>query len=279
MDGILLVNKQKGITSHTLVEKVRKLIGNPKVGHTGTLDPLAEGLMLLTVGKATKILPYIVSHSKEYIATVKLGYSTDTLDVTGEKLAEKEIVPFDREQVITVLNSFLGPHKQLPPMYSAKKVNGKKLYEYARSNEEVERKLADIEITEMELLDLKEDEITFRVVCSSGTYVRVLCQDIARCLNNEGCMKRLIRTAIDRYSLSQSCTLEDIRKGNYSTVSIYEALSDYPYVEMEDISDVRNGKPLKLDREETVVFITHQGEVLAAYEKDGDIYRCKRGLW
>ena len=156
MDGILLVNKQKGITSHTLVEKVRKLIGNPKVGHTGTLDPLAEGLMLLTVGKATKILPYIVSHSKEYIATVKLGYSTDTLDVTGEKLAEKEIVPFDREQVITVLNSFLGPQKQMPPMYSAKKVNGKKLYEYARSNKEVERKPADIEITEMEHLDLKE---------------------------------------------------------------------------------------------------------------------------
>ncbi|MBE6125867.1 MAG: tRNA pseudouridine(55) synthase TruB [Erysipelotrichaceae bacterium] len=279
MDGILLVNKPSGITSHKLVEKVRRIINNPKVGHTGTLDPLADGLMLLTVGKATKILPYIVSHNKEYIAVLKLGYSTDTLDVSGEIIREKEIVPFDREQVLSVLDSFLGRQKQLPPMYSAKKIDGKKLYEYARANKEVERKPADIEIREMELLDLKDDEITFRVKCSSGTYVRVLCEDIARALNNEGCMKQLTRTAIDRYRLTDSCTLEDIQNGSYLPVSIYDILSDYTYIEMEDTSDVRNGKPICINCQDEIVFITHQREVLAAYEKDGDVYRCKRGLW
>ena len=279
MDGILLVNKPSGITSHKLVEKVRRIINNPKVGHTGTLDPLADGLMLLTVGKATKILPYIVSHNKEYVAVLKLGYSTDTLDVTGEIVNEKELVPVNREQVLSVLNGFLGPQKQLPPMYSAKKIDGRKLYEYARSGKEVERKPADIKINEIELLDMKDDEIIFRVACSSGTYVRVLCEDIARALDNEGCMKRLTRTAIDRYRVTESCTLEDIQNGNYKTVSIYDILSDYPYVEMEDVSDVRNGKPLKLNNREEIVFITHEGEVLAAYEKDGEIYRCKRGLW
>jgi tRNA pseudouridine55 synthase len=130
MDGILLVNKPSGITSHKLVEKVRRIINNPKVRHTGTPDPLADGLMLLTVGKATKILPYIVSHNKEYVAVLKLGYSTDTLDVTGEIVNEKELVPVNREQVLSVLNGFLGPQKQLPPMYSAKKIDGRKLYEY-----------------------------------------------------------------------------------------------------------------------------------------------------
>ena len=279
MDGILLVNKPTGITSHKLVEKVRRITGNPKIGHTGTLDPLADGLMLLTVGKATKILPYIVSHTKEYIATLKLGFSTDTLDITGEVLKEKELVPVTEEQVKTVLNGFLGKQKQLPPMYSAKKINGKKLYEYARENREVERIPADIEISEIELLKVCDDEITFRAVCSSGTYVRVLCEDIAHALDNEGCMKALTRTAVDRWSLKDSCTLEDIRSYNYKMIEIYDVLSDYRYVELDDTRDVLNGKPLQLDCEDDIVFITHQGTVLAAYKKDGGIYRCQRGLW
>ena len=278
MDGILLVNKPTGITSHRLVETVRRQLLNSKIGHTGTLDPLASGLMMLTIGNATKILPYIVSHNKEYVAVLKLGQSTDTQDITGTVIREKELQPITREQVETVLSSFLGPQKQIPPMYSAKKINGKKLYEYARENQEIERQPADIEIHEMELLEMSDDEIRFRVRCSSGTYVRTLCQDIASKLNNEGCMKSLERTAIDRYSLESSFTLDDIKEGHYELLDIYDVLSDYPYVEVEDTRDVKNGKLLVLNETAELVFITNNRKVLAAYVKDGDEYRCKRGL-
>ena len=278
MDGILLVNKPTGITSHRLVETVRRQLLNSKIGHTGTLDPLASGLMMLTIGNATKILPYIVSHNKEYVAVLKLGQSTDTQDITGTVIREKELQPITRKQVEAVLSSFLGPQKQIPPMYSAKKINGKKLYEYARENQEIERQPADIEIHEMELLEMSDDEIRFRVRCSSGTYVRTLCQDIAAKLNNEGCMKSLERTAIDRYSLESSFTLDDIKEGHYELLDIYDVLSDYPYVEVEDTRDVKNGKPLVLNETAELVFITNNRKVLAAYVKDGDEYRCKRGL-
>lgn len=279
MNGILLVNKPQGITSFKLVEKVRRMLGNEKAGHTGTLDPLASGLMMLTIGKATKILPYIVSHTKEYVAVLKLGFSTDTLDVTGTVTAEKEIVPIDKALVEKVLKEFLGKSQQLPPMYSAKKVNGRKLYEYARNNVEIERKPADIEIFEIELISIDNDEIRFRTLCSAGTYIRTLCQEIAYKLNNEGCMKELIRSGIDRYSLEDSYTLDDIEKGNYSLLDSYEVLNDYQYVEMEDLTDVLNGKPLRLERSDDVVFITNDHRIIAAYQKDGDVYRCKRGLW
>ena len=279
MNGILLVNKPQGITSFKLVEKVRRMLGNEKAGHTGTLDPLASGLMMLTIGKATKILPYIVSHTKEYVAVLKLGFSTDTLDVTGTVTAEKEIVPIDKAQVEKVLKEFLGKSQQLPPMYSAKKVNGRKLYEYARNNVEIERKPADIEIFEIELISIDDDEIRFRTLCSAGTYIRTLCQEIAYKLNNEGCMKELIRSKIDRYSLEDSYTLDDIEKGNYALLDSYEVLNDYQYVEMEDLTDVLNGKPLRLERSDDVVFITNDHRIIAAYQKDGDVYRCKRGLW
>jgi len=279
MNGILLVNKPQGITSFKLVEKVRRMLGNEKAGHTGTLDPLASGLMMLTIGKATKILPYIVSHTKEYVAVLKLGFSTDTLDVTGTVTAEKETVPIDKAQVEKVLKEFLGKSQQLPPMYSAKKVNGRKLYEYARNNVEIERKPADIEIFEIELISIDNDEIRFRTLCSAGTYIRTLCQEIAYKLHNEGCMKELIRSGIDRYSLEDSYTLDDIEKGNYALLDSYEVLNDYQYVEMEDLTDVLNGKPLRLERSDDVIFITNDHRIIAAYQKDGDVYRCKRGLW
>ncbi|MBQ9037101.1 MAG: tRNA pseudouridine(55) synthase TruB, partial [Erysipelotrichaceae bacterium] len=190
MDGILLVNKPSGITSHDLVMKVRKKLMTQKIGHTGTLDPLANGVMILTVGKATKILPYITNHDKEYVAVLKLGIRTNTLDVTGDVLEEREINKVTEEQIREVFESFIGPQKQVPPMFSAKKINGKKLYELAREDIEIEREACDIVIHEMELLDFNgNDEIRFRVSCSAGTYIRVLCEDIAERLGNIGTMK------------------------------------------------------------------------------------------
>ena len=279
MDGILIVNKPEGITSHTLVRKVRHILNTQKVGHTGTLDPLASGVMLLTVGKATKLLPYIVSHTKEYVAVIKLGYSTDTLDVTGTVLSEKPVTEVDREQVTSVLNSFLGKSMQTPPMYSAKKIDGRKMYELARKGIEVERKPVEIEISDIELLDLKEDEITFRAVCSSGTYIRVLCQQIAEKLDNEGCMKSLIRTAVDRYRIEEACNVEQIEAGEYDSLSAFDVLKNYRYVEMSDLTDIYNGNPVRLDCDDEIIFISHEGQIIAAYRKDGDLYRCQRGLW
>ncbi len=279
MDGIILVNKPQGWTSHDLVQKVRRLINIKKIGHTGTLDPLASGLMMLTIGKATKLLPFIAEHSKEYIAELQMGYSTDTLDITGEVREQKEIVPYTANDVLKAFEEMKGPQLQTPPMYSSKKVNGKKLYELARKNIEIERKAVPIEIKELELLETEDDVIRFRVRCSSGTYVRVLCTDIAERLNNLGVMKSLVRTSIDNYRLEQASSLENIKNGQFTVYTAYDVLNKYPYIEMEDISDVLNGKAIKLKCEHDLVMITHNTEVVAAYQRDkDDIFTCRRGL-
>ncbi len=282
MDGIILVNKESGISSHDLVLKTRRALNEKKIGHTGTLDPLANGLMILTCGKATKVLPFLSHHSKEYICTMKLGFMTDTLDITGEVIAEKEIVEVNEQTVKEVLQSFLGASKQIPPMYSAKKVNGRHLYSLARENIEVERKPIDIVIYEIELLKFSNDTLVFRTVCSTGTYIRSLVKDVAEKLNNYATMTALTRTKIDKFSLNQAYTLADLAAGNYELISTYDLLSDYSYVELKDPTRVYQGKKLKLDgRQEKVIMITFQGNVIAAYEKNEEdgLYYSKRGLW
>ena len=279
MDGILLVNKPSGITSHTLVQKVRRRLHISRIGHTGTLDPLASGLMILTVGKATKILPFMSHFFKEYVATMKLGMRTDTLDITGTVKEERAVPPISDRQIEDVLNSFIGESEQLPPMYSAKKVNGIKLYDLARKDMEVERARTKITIREIELLERKGDLITFRCLCSTGTYIRVLIEDIASKLSTIAVMSDLKRTAIDNFHLSEALEVEQIDE-NTKPISSYDVLKDYPYVEMEDITDVTNGKKIKLENiSAEVVMITHQHEVVACYERKDDFYYCKRGLW
>ena len=279
MDGILLVNKPKGITSHTLVQKVRKRLGISRIGHTGTLDPLAEGLMILTVGKATKILPFMSHFFKEYVATMKLGERSDTLDCTGEILQKQQVPSLSESQIVEVLNSFLGESEQLPPMYSAKKVNGVKLYDLARRHQEVERKSQKIVIREIELLDHRDDQITFRCLCSTGTYIRVLIEDIAEGLNTIALMSSLKRTAIDNYRLEDALEIDEIDVDT-ALIPAYEVLRDYQYVELEDISDVINGRRIKLEENAAdVVMITHHGEVLACYQRQDEFHYCKRGLW
>ncbi|MCR5067020.1 MAG: tRNA pseudouridine(55) synthase TruB [Erysipelotrichaceae bacterium] len=279
MDGIILVNKPSGITSHTLVLKARKRLGISKIGHTGTLDPLAEGLMILTVGKATKILPFMSHYFKEYVATMKLGLRSDTLDITGNILENREPKSFKDDEIRDVLNSFIGERRQIPPMYSAKKVNGSKLYDLARKNIEIERESQPITIREMELLSHDYDEITFRTLCSTGTYVRVLIEDIAAKLSEIAVMKNLKRTAIDQYRLEDACEIEQLDE-NVRVIRAYEALRDYRYVEVDDAADVLNGKPLYFDEElPDTVMITHEGQILACYERKDGRYYCRRGLW
>ncbi len=184
-----------------------------KVGHIGTLDPLASGVLIILIGEATKLSDYLMEHDKEYIAKLHLGEKRDTGDGEGKVIQTKEVKELSKEQIEIVLKSFLGESNQIPPMYSALKVNGKKLYDLARQGKTIERKPRKIEITEIELKEFKENEITFRVVCSKGTYIRVLCEDIAEKLGTCGYMKELKRTRIGSFKIEDKgkfIELEDI---------------------------------------------------------------------
>ena len=196
MDGIIVVNKPSGCTSHDIVSKIRKKLNIKKVGHTGTLDPLATGVLPILLGNGTKLSKYLINHDKEYIATIKLGVKTDTADIEGTVIEEKKAPLFTEKQIMNALESLKGKQKQIPPMYSAIKINGKKLYEYARSGESVEVKPRDIEIYNIVLIKYKDNRIQFKVACSKGTYIRSVCEEIAQKLNTVGTMSALERTKV-----------------------------------------------------------------------------------
>ena len=279
MDGILLINKPYGMTSHDVVSKLRRILKTRKIGHSGTLDPQATGVLFVMVGKATKILPFLEDIDKEYIAEMKLGISTISDDIFYPVTNTKEVQPID--DFDSVLKSFHGPQKQLPPMISSIKVNGKKLYEYARNNEEVERPLRDIEVFDIKALDpLQPDTYRFRVHCSSGTYVRSLCRDIALQTNNLGVMTSLVRSKVGRFSLSDCVSLEDVEAGHYTLHSINELLGHYPMIPFEPIKDIYNGKHVRLNIKENMCAMIDNGEVIAIYERHhSNVFKCVRGLW
>lgn len=213
MDGVIIINKPKGYTSHDVVNIVRKQLNMKKVGHTGTLDPNATGVLPILVGQATKISKYLIEHKKTYIATIELGEKRDTGDLEGNIIeSDYNIKEFDISIIKQVLQSFLGKQKQIPPMYSAIKLNGKKLYEYARSGQKVKVEPREIEIYKMELIEYKNNRIEFKVECSKGTYIRTLCENIAEKLGTIGYMKELQRTSVDKFKIEDSINLEELSK-------------------------------------------------------------------
>ena len=208
--GVLIVNKPEGITSHDVVGKIRKLYGTRKVGHTGTLDPLATGVLVILLGRAAKAAEYLVADRKTYKARLTLGLTTDTEDITGKVLSESDAIPAF-EQVLTVCDKFLGKIKQIPPMYSALKVDGKKLYDLAREGIEIERQARDIEIFQLECTPTdKVNEYELLVECSSGTYIRTLCADVGAALGCGGVMSALHRVVAGGFSIENSHTLEEL---------------------------------------------------------------------
>ena len=219
MDGIIIINKPKNCTSHDIVRKAKKVF-NEKVGHTGTLDPNATGVLPLLVGKGTQIAKYIINHDKTYEAVLQLGEKRDTADVEGNILEIKEVSEesLQTENVEKVLKSLIGKQEQIPPIYSAIKVNGKKLYEYARKGENVEIQPRTIEIYSMELIkvDSQNKTIEFRVHCSKGTYIRTLCENIAEMLGAVGYMKELNRTQVGEFKIEDSITIEELEKSTYN---------------------------------------------------------------
>lgn len=239
MDKIIVVNKSIGMTSHDVVNKIRKIFNTKRVGHTGTLDPDASGVLVVCINEATKLVQFLESDSKEYIAEILVGRSTDTFDKTGNTIKEVSVDNITNEDVDAVLSLFVGMIEQIPPIYSAIKVNGKKLYEYARNNETVELKPRKVEIYKLERITdvVKEDCFyTFRIKTqvSKGTYIRSLCVDIAEKLGYPGLMNDLVRTKSGVWNIENSYTLEDIEKGNFTSFSMLETLRNYPLIDDEE---------------------------------------------
>ena len=257
MNGIILINKEKGCTSHDVVYKVKK-ITNSKVGHTGTLDPNATGVLPLLIGEATKISKYLINHDKEYEVVLELGKKTSTADVEGEVIKEKEVPAeiFEEQHVKEILKTFIGKQEQVPPIYSAIKVNGKKLYEYARKGQEVKLEPRKIEIYNIELLNINKDEkqISFRVKCSKGTYIRSLCEDIAEKLGTVGLMKELKRTVVGDFKIENAITVEELKEKieneDYTyIISIEEIFSQSGRIDLkaQDYSKYINGVKLEVE--------------------------------
>ncbi len=231
MDGIIIVNKPQNCTSHDVVYKVKKIIGE-KVGHTGTLDPMATGVLPLLIGKGTLCSKYLINHDKIYEVQLTLGTKTDTADREGKVLEKEEVSDeiFQKEKVAEVLGTFVGKQEQMPPMYSAIKVKGKKLYEYARKGQTVEIQPRQIEIYEMKLITINpnEKQIEFQVHCSKGTYMRSLCEDIAKRLGTIGFMSALKRTRVGEFSIEQAITVEELQEQNLNYLTIEELFQKKP---------------------------------------------------
>lgn len=277
MNGVIVIDKDKGCTSRDVVNKVGKILGTKKVGHTGTLDPIATGVLVLPIGKALKISELIVSEDKEYIARVIIGYETDTLDVTGEKTHEKKI-KITRDDVLKVLDRFKGKIKQQVPKYAAVKINGKKLYEYAREGIDVELPVREVEIYELELIsEIKEVdgyyEFDIKTLVSKGTYIRSLIRDIGNSLGSYGTMKELRRIKQGDFTIDMAYKISDIEKGNYKLLAIDEVLRDLPQVVVDDklLFKIRNGVVLdKFFDSDMALIKDKMGNCIAIYKNISD---------
>lgn len=267
MDGIIVINKPKGITSREVVNKVCKLLNTKKVGHTGTLDPIATGVLVLCVGKATKLVETLTSNDKEYVATVKLGILTDTLDTDGT-IIEKKCVNLDKDKLENVLNSFIGTYNQEVPIYSAVKVNGKKLYEYARAKKEVTIPKRMVEIKKIKLIEFGNDYYKFKVTVSKGTYIRSLIKDINDKLGVIGVMSDLVRTKQGKFSINNSYTLENMENNNYNVLTITDVLKDENCVIISNtlFEKVKNGALINNEYNTSMVTFIYNDSVIAIYK-------------
>lgn len=263
MDGIIIINKEKEYTSHDVVAKVKKILNEKKVGHTGTLDPNATGVLPILLGKGTKLSKYLINHNKIYEATLKLGEKTDTADIEGKIIEEKYVKKenLSEENIAKILQEFIGKSKQVPPMYSAIKVNGKKLYEYARKGQTIEIKPREIEIYSIELLNINNNEITFRVHCSKGTYIRTLCENIAEKLETVGYMKDLKRIEVGEFNIKNSITLKELEiKKEKAVISIEDFLKDKNTITLniKKLNLFLNGVNLKVEQVDGVYRIYNE---------------------
>ena len=291
MDGIINVYKEKGFTSHDVVAKLRGILHIKKIGHTGTLDPDAVGVLPVCIGKGTKLCDMITDTDKTYEAVMLLGISTDTQDVSGNVLSKKDVA-VDEKTLIETIDSFVGEYKQIPPMYSAIKVNGRKLYQLAREGIEIERRPRDVYIRSIHINDmnLQDDElsVTMTVSCSKGTYIRTLCHDIGEKLGCGACMKSLSRTRVGRFYIDDSYTINQIAalnlKGELSSiVAPVDSMFDYPRIQINKEYDkllyngnllpLSAGKALDVGLADKVRIYNESGEFIGIYSMDDSGYK------
>ena len=291
MDGIINVYKEKGFTSHDVVAKLRGILHIKKIGHTGTLDPDAVGVLPVCIGKGTKLCDMITDTDKTYEAVMLLGISTDTQDISGNVLLKKDVA-VDEKTLIETIDSFVGEYKQIPPMYSAIKVNGRKLYQLAREGIEIERRPRDVYIRSIHINDmnLQDDEpsVTMTVSCSKGTYIRTLCHDIGEKLGCGACMKSLSRTRVGRFYIDDSYTINQIAalnlKGELSSiVTPVDSMFDYPEIRIKREYDkllyngnqlpLSAGKALDGNTDDKVRIYNESGEFIGIYSMDDSGYK------
>lgn len=275
MNGIIVINKEKGMTSRDVVNIVSKRLKTKKVGHSGTLDPLATGVLVLGVNKYTKLLALLDDGVKEYVAEVLVGKSYDTLDVTGNLVEEKEVKELDLEKLNEVVMSFKKTYLQEIPLYSAKKINGKKLYEYARSGIEVELPKKEVSIYDIKLLDTyqKDNNYYFKIYCkvSKGTFIRSLINDIGKVLDIPLAMSNLERVKVGKFDVKNSNLINDEEYKYYHIEDIF----DYPVYELndEEYFKVKNGVSLSSDNYSDVVLFKYHGEEVALYKKENNMMK------
>lgn len=276
---IINVCKEKNMTSRDVVNIISKHLHTKKVGHTGTLDPLATGVLIVCTNHDTKLVDILTSKNKEYIATMRLGIQTDTGDITGN-IIKRSTYKVTKDQIIKVLNSFLGSSIQTVPIYSAVKINGKKLYEYARNGEEVTLPTREINISSIELLDYHDDLIKFKVTVSKGTYIRSLIEDIGKTLQTVATMEDLVRTKQGHYKIEDSYTLEDIKNDNYKPIPLNIVLKDYHTYNLNatEYFKVKNGSKMLLNIDDKIVTLLYNNKPIALYRKENDIYRVYKML-
>ncbi len=275
-NGIIVVRKEKGFTSFDVVAKLRGICGQKKIGHTGTLDPDAEGVLPVCLGNATKVCDMLTDSDKEYEAVMLLGVETDTQDTTGQILTKKSTKHLTKEKVFDTIKKFIGPQKQIPPMYSALKVDGKKLCDLARAGVTVERKARDITVYDIDVIAIELPRVTMRVKCSKGTYIRTICHDIGQMLSCGGAMEHLTRTRAAGYELSQALTLSQIQQIKnenrlWEIIQPIDAVfTAYPSLQVKEGANrmLMNGNGL-ISQDFVKVEPKHYESLVRIYDKDG----------
>ena len=272
MDGIILFNKEKGMTSRDVVNMICQALNTKKVGHTGTLDPIASGLLIVCVGEGCKLVEMLTHKDKDYVAKVKVGIKTDTYDITGKTVMQSDDYSLDKEELIGVLKSFNGQYLQTVPIYSSIKVNGKKLYEYARTGEKVALPKHLVKISNIELINFKDDEFTFKVTVSSGTYIRSLINDIGEKIGVPMTMESLVRTRVGNYYLKDAATINDLK-----IIPLVESL-DIKKIEVDDnlFKKVSNGVKIPNIYHEEMIMFTKNKVPIAIYKNENELLKSYR---
>lgn len=265
MQGAIIVNKAPNMTSRDVINILNKKFNTKSIGHTGTLDPIAEGVLVCLIGKYTKLTDILINHDKEYIASFKLGILTDTLDITGKVLKEEK-VNLTKEEIQKTILSFKGTYNQEVPIYSAVKINGKKLYEYARNNEEITLPKREVNIYDIELLNIDNDIITIKTKVSKGTYIRSLIRDIGLKLNTNATMTKLIRTKLDKFTIEKSYTLDDIQNDNYKLLSLEDLIDlDTININEEMLFKIKNGQIIDYQTNKYILY-KYNNQNIALYK-------------